>query len=101
VDDESMAAIARALGHPVRVRILRLLAAQVECRGADVFSEIPLAQSTISEHLRVLREAGLISATPSGTSMVYCISESALVDLADELGGLIATHPRCEREVLT
>ena len=64
--DEQMALVAQALAHPARVRILRLLADQTECRGAEVFSELPLAQSTVSEHLRVLKEAGLVTSHPVG-----------------------------------
>jgi len=72
-DSEHLALVARALSHPARIRILQLLAEQSECKGAEVFSELPLAQSTISEHLRVLKEAGLVSAHPVGTAMTYCL----------------------------
>jgi ArsR family transcriptional regulator len=95
VDDEHIATIARALGHPARIRILRLLAAQDSCMGAEIFGDIPLAQSTISQHLSVLKEAGIINASPRGTSMVYCIAEGGLADLADALDDLIAEHPDC------
>lgn len=87
-DDEVIAGLARALGHPARVRIVRLLAAQRECRGAEVFSELPLAQSTISEHLRILRDAGLVTARPLGTSTVYCLAPQGLRALAEEIGAI-------------
>lgn len=79
MDNLQTAAVAKALGHQTRLRILRLLALQTECRGADVFSELPLAQSTVSEHLRVLKEAGLVVAHPeaSGNGMVYCLDPRA------------------------
>lgn len=93
VDDEKLAARAKALGHPARVRIVRLLAAQSECRGADVFSELPLAQSTISEHLRVLKDAGLVSARAEGTSMAYCLDSAALAELTDALAAIRASAP--------
>lgn len=73
MDDERIAHIARALAHPIRVGILRLLAQQPECRGAEVFAHMPLAQSTISEHLRVLKEAGLVTSHAVGNGMVYCV----------------------------
>lgn len=76
--DDQMALVGRALAHPARIRIIRLLADQNECRGHDVFSGLPLAQSTISEHLRVLKEAGLVRSRPLGTSMVYCLVGSVL-----------------------
>ncbi len=93
VDDSTFAALSRALANPARVRILRLLAEQTECRGADVFSELPLAQSTVSEHLRVLREAGLLNAHPVGTSMVYCLVPEVLREYRDAVGELAAAQP--------
>jgi ArsR family transcriptional regulator len=57
VDDDSLAAMAKALGHPIRVRIMRLLAERCTCATGELVTQLPLAQSTISEHLRILREA--------------------------------------------
>lgn len=93
VDDDTFAALSRSLANPARVRILRLLAEQTECRGADVFSELPLAQSTVSEHLRVLREAGLLVSHPVGTSMVYCLVPEVLREFRDAVGELAAAEP--------
>ena len=95
MDDETLAGVARALAHPARVRIVKLLSAQAECRGADVFSELPLAQSTISEHLRVLRQAGLVSARPDGASMVYCVVPGVLEGLAASIRDMAAAAPSC------
>ena len=77
-DDEMLAQLAKALGHPARVRILRLLAARETCITGDVVAELPLAQSTVSEHLRILREAGLVQGTPDGTRVAYCVSPMGL-----------------------
>jgi len=85
MDDSTTASVAKALAHPARLHIVRLLAAQTECRGADVFSELPLAQSTISEHLRVLKAAGLVHSRAHGTSMVYCLVPDVLDSFATEL----------------
>lgn len=101
MDDERVAAIAHALAHPARVRILRLLAAQESCRGSEVFAELPLAQSTISQHLSVLKEAGLVHAAPQGTAMLYCITAEPLVELQVVLAGLIADRPTCAPEELS
>jgi ArsR family transcriptional regulator len=98
MDDHRIAAIAHALGHPARVRIMRLLAAQDSCRGTEVFAELPLAQSTISQHLAVLKKAGLVHATPSGTSMLYCITAEPLSELSEALGDLVARRPTCRGE---
>jgi len=92
------AAIAKALAHPARVQIVQLLAEQSECRGADVFSELPLAQSTVSEHLRVLKDAGLVTATPVGTSAVYCLRPEVLAAFAEDVWRLAAATPTCTTE---
>lgn len=73
MDDERMALIARALAHPARVRIVRLLAANPECAGNEVFAELPLAQSTISQHLRVLKDAGVVTSHSVGSGSLYCL----------------------------
>jgi len=78
--NEQVALVSKALAHPARVRIVKLLAAQTECRGREVFSELELAQSTVSEHLRLLKAAGLVNAAPVGTAMVYCLVKSVLDD---------------------
>ena len=95
MDEDRIAQIGRALGHPARIHILRLLAAQDACMGGEIFGELPLAQSTISQHLAVLREAGLVHATPQGTRMVYCIDDGPLAELAAELDALRTQLPVC------
>ncbi len=93
--DERMALVARALAHPARIRIVNLLAAQTECRGHEVFSELPLAQSTVSEHLRVLKDAGLVQSQPVGTAMVYCLVASVLDDFNRAVGDIAANATAC------
>lgn len=78
VDDETLAAMAKALGHPARVKILRLLAERQACVTGDLVAELPLAQSTISEHLRILREAGLIQGEIEGPRTSYCVDRAGL-----------------------
>jgi ArsR family transcriptional regulator, arsenate/arsenite/antimonite-responsive transcriptional repressor len=98
-DEDRIAAVARALAHPARVRIVKLLARQTECRGADVFGELPLAQSTISEHLRFLKEAGVISSRPEGTRMIYCLTPGAFDDFLSVITGItMAASPCLARE---
>lgn len=95
-DTANIAAVAKALGHPARVQIVELLARQSECMGAEVFSELPLAQSTISEHLRILRDAGLVSATPLGTRTLYCLRHKTLDDFAVSVAGLAGLAATCD-----
>lgn len=98
MDHDVIAGVARALAHPARMRILELLAAQSECRGHDLFSELPLAQSTVSEHLRVLKEAGLVESRTVGTSAVYCLVAAPIAGFRDALGALIEDTVCCEPE---
>jgi ArsR family transcriptional regulator, arsenate/arsenite/antimonite-responsive transcriptional repressor len=72
--DIELAAIARALGHPARVAILRLLARDGSCRCGILVDALPLAQATVSQHLRMLREAGLIQGEVEGPSVCYCVN---------------------------
>lgn len=82
---EVLAEVSKAFGHPARIRILDLLAGQTECRGQEVFSELDLAQSTVSEHLRILREAGLVDSHRVGASTVYCLNRTAVTRFVDAL----------------
>ncbi|TVR15669.1 MAG: ArsR family transcriptional regulator [Planctomycetota bacterium] len=76
--DEALAAMARALAHPLRVHILRRLSQQAQCICADMVNDLALPQSTVSQHLKVLKNAGLVSATASGRTMCYCINHQGL-----------------------
>jgi ArsR family transcriptional regulator len=80
-DDETLAALAKAVAHPARLAILRLLANRETCVTGDVVAELPLAQSTVSEHLRILREAGLIQGEIEGPRTRYCINADGLAAL--------------------
>jgi ArsR family transcriptional regulator, arsenate/arsenite/antimonite-responsive transcriptional repressor len=87
-DDEALARLAKALGHPARVRILRLLAERDTCIARDVVAELPLAQSTVSVHLRILRDAGLVQSSSEGQRSVYCVSPAGLERLKAGIAGL-------------
>lgn len=95
LDDDRIAEVSRALGHPARVQIIRMLAAQSECAGADIFSGVALAQSTISEHLRVLKEAGLVKSRSVGPRMVYCVNAEVLAELGSTILHVSSTVPAC------
>lgn len=73
VKDNKIAGFAKALGHPARVAILRLLLKTQSCVCGDVVDELPLSQSTVSQHLKELKEAGLIKGNIEGASVCYCI----------------------------
>ena len=71
---EQIAAFANALGHPVRVAILELLASQSCCYHGDLSEELPIANSTLSQHLKVLKDAGLIQGEINPPKTKYCIN---------------------------
>src|SRR5512147_1839880 len=71
--DEELATLAKALGHPARVQIVRLLVRREACICGDIVDELPLAQSTVSQHLKVLKEAGLIRGEIDGPRVCYCV----------------------------
>jgi ArsR family transcriptional regulator, arsenate/arsenite/antimonite-responsive transcriptional repressor len=76
-----IAIIAKALGHPARIAILEYLAKVDSCICGDIVSELPLAQPTISQHLKELKNAGLIKGSIEGTSICYCIDEKTISKL--------------------
>lgn len=76
--DEELAALAKALGHPVRVKILRILAHRTSCVCGDIVDELPLAQSTVSQHLKVLKDAGLVRGEIDGPRVCYCLEPHTL-----------------------
>ena len=80
--------ILRALANPVRFRIVRVLARSGACVCGDLVTELPLAQSTVSEHLKVLKEAGIVRGTVEGPNTCYCLDPEALRFLTGVLGDL-------------
>jgi len=86
--DDELADLARALGHPARVQILRLLARRTSCICGDIVEELPLAQSTVSQHLKVLKDAGLVRGEVDGSRVCYCLEPRTLRRLKALVGGL-------------
>ena len=73
-----IATIAKALGHPARIAILEYLMSVDSCICGDIVNELPLAQPTISQHLKELKNAGLIKGSIEGNAICYCINDSGL-----------------------
>ncbi|TVR98046.1 MAG: ArsR family transcriptional regulator [Rhodospirillales bacterium] len=88
-DDRALAAVAKALGHPARVRILRLLARRDTCIGCDIVEDLELAQSTVSEHLRILKAAGLIQGRIERPRVCYSLNPESLARLARWLDAML------------
>ncbi|MBN8524038.1 MAG: winged helix-turn-helix transcriptional regulator [Planctomycetes bacterium] len=87
-DEEALAELAKALGHPARVRIMKLLIERNSCVCGDIVEEIPLAQSTVSQHLKQLKEAGLIQGEIDGPRICYCVDHAVLKRLKVLIAGL-------------
>ncbi len=85
VKDNQMAKYAKALAHPARIAILRLLLKKQSCICGDIVDEIPLSQSTISQHLKELKSAGLIKGDVEGVKVCYCIDEQQWKQAKDSL----------------
>lgn len=73
--ENAIAKYAKALGHPARVAIVKLLIKKQTCICRDLVNELPLSQSTVSQHLKELKEAGLIKGRIDGAKVCYCIDD--------------------------
>jgi ArsR family transcriptional regulator len=90
---QELAALAKALGHPARVRILRILLARQACVCGQIVDELPLAQATVSQHLKVLRESGLVQGEIDGPRVCYCVNRERLELLGSLITELLDLQP--------
>ncbi len=86
--DTELARLAKALGHPARVAILRRLLAQGDCVCGEIVDGLPLAQATVSQHLKVLKQAGLVSGEVDGPRVCYCVDPKAVQRIKDLIGAI-------------
>lgn len=84
-EQNTLAAIAKVLGHPARIAILQYLLKRKDCINTDLVKETGLAQATISQHLKELKACHLIQGTISGTSMNYCINAVKWKDVSSSI----------------
>ena len=108
MDDQLLADRLKALAHPARLAILRVLANRGRCVCGEVVEVMPLAQATVSQHLKILKEAGLVRGRIDGRNSCYCLDPHALAGLREALdhllGGLSAaawTTPEPEEKEAT
>lgn len=78
---EELAKLSWALAHPARVQIVRLLLTRTSCICGEIVEEMPLAQSTVSQHLKILKETGLVQGEIDGPRVCYCINKDAMAKL--------------------
>ena len=90
-EQNKIAIIAKALGHPARVAIIEYLLKADTCICGDIVNELPLAQATVSQHLKELKNAGLIKGNIEGTAICYCIDKNAFEILKDYFSKIIVT----------
>lgn len=88
-----LAQISSALAHPARVAILKSIIEENACICRDLSDQLNLSQATVSQHLKVLRDSGLITGTIEGPSMCYCIDEAAWKKAGNILGGFLQQSP--------
>ncbi len=89
-DAEAVARVAKALAHPARVRIIRFLLSRPGCIGGDIVEEVGLAQSTVSEHLRILKASGLVVGRIARPRICYSLDPAVLAPLQALLGRIEA-----------
>jgi DNA-binding transcriptional ArsR family regulator len=94
-DFDSLAGACKALAHPARLAILKILAERGTCICGEIVDVMPLSQATVSQHLKVLKEAGLISGELDGTRSCYCINTAAVGPLRDQLENLFGSLENC------
>ena len=90
--ENKLAKYAKALAHPARIAILQYLARQQSCVCGDIVEELPLSQSTVSQHLKELKEAGLIKGEIEGVKTCYCIDEKEWKMAKEWLNRLFDTY---------
>ncbi len=96
-DPVIVAVLAKALAHPARLGIIKMLHERQGCIGCDIVDRIGLAQSTISEHLRILKAAGIVTGEIEGPRVCYPLEPSALEPLRYFLGKISTSAPRTNR----
>jgi DNA-binding transcriptional ArsR family regulator len=89
-DVDQIASVAKALAHPARVRIIEFLLSRPGCIGGDIVDEVGLAQSTVSEHLRILKASGLVVGTIERPRVCYSLDPAALAPLHALIGQIEA-----------
>ncbi len=90
-----IADLGKALAHPARIAILEYLANSASCMCGSIVDELPLSQSTVSQHLRELKQAGLIKGEIEGTKVCYCLNDAAFMEARKLLGEFLNKKSCC------
>jgi ArsR family transcriptional regulator len=89
-EQQELAEFAKALGHPARIAILEILAAKATCICGEIVEQLPLSQSTVSQHLKVLKDAGIIQGEISGPRTCYCLSHQGVSRISELLSAFMS-----------
>ncbi len=84
----NLATFCKALGHPLRLEILQALRTEERCACGDLVARLPVAQSTVSQHLKVLKQSGLVSSEAAGPSTYYCVDQHRVAAFKAMVAGL-------------
>lgn len=95
----ALATIAKALGHPARIAILEVLMKQETCVCNDIVMQLPLAQATVSQHLKVLKDAGLVKGEIAPNKSCYCINPEAWKIAKGMLGGFMEAYHGADQDL--
>jgi DNA-binding transcriptional ArsR family regulator len=95
--DNRSANYAKALSHPARIAILRLLIQKQSCICGNIVDELPLSQSTVSQHLKELKQAGLIKGDIDGSTVCYCIDEKEWKAAKEKMNQLFDSYKKTDR----
>ncbi|MBL4678446.1 MAG: winged helix-turn-helix transcriptional regulator [Mucilaginibacter sp.] len=96
-EQNKLAVQLKAIAHPARIAILQELIKANACVCGDLANDLGLAQATISQHLKELKNAGLIQGTIEGVNICYCIEPKAWKNLQDQLNGLFSSY-KCDNQ---
>jgi len=91
------AALFKAIGHPARIAIIEFLTQQSSCVCGDIVDELPLSQSTISQHLKALKEVGIVKGDISGVKTCYCIDDKVWNELKDIINEFISSYSKNDK----
>ena len=87
-EQEKLIAMFKALGNPIRFEVMKFLVTHPSCITGDIVDHLPIAQATVSQHLKVLRQAGWIDGTITGTATNYCLNEENIAWFREKVGDI-------------
>ena len=97
--NQALAGLARALSHPARLEILEILADSKVCISGDISDHIPLSRTTVSQHLKELKEIGLIKGSVDGTKINYCLQKNTIDKMVEEFNNFFKNiQPESEND---